>query len=62
MDDYHLLLEQLKQGEIPSITVEKADFLEFRKVLVEREDFKHFRGAAYHHGVTIYIYTEEPSK
>lgn len=62
MADYNLLLEQLKQGEIPSITVEKKDFLEFRKVVVEREDFKHFRGTAYHHGITIYTYTEEPSK
>lgn len=62
MAEYGLLLEQLKQGEIESITVPKEDFLEMRKVLVEREDFKHFRGAAYHHGITIYTYTEEPSK
>lgn len=62
MADYELLLEQLKQGEISSITVPKEDFLEMRKVLVDREDFKHFRGAAYHHGLTIYTYTEEPSK
>ncbi|MGO1058025.1 hypothetical protein ACTL32_02715 [Planococcus sp. FY231025] len=62
MDDYNSMLEQLKQGEIPSITVQKEDFLEFRNILVKREDFKHFRGAAYHHGVTIYTYTEEPSK
>lgn len=62
MANYELLLEQLKQGEISSITVPKEDFLEMRKVLVEREDFKHFRGAAYHHGITIYTYTEEPSK
>lgn len=62
MANYELLLEQLKQGEISSISVPKEDFLEMRKVLVEREDFKHFRGAAYHHGITIYTYTEEPSK
>lgn len=62
MVNYELLLEQLKQGEISSITVPKEDFLEMRKVLVEREDFKHFRGTAYHHGITKYTYTEEPSK
>jgi hypothetical protein len=62
MVDYSSMLEQLKQGEIPSITVPKEDFLDFRNVLVQREDFKHFRGAAYHHGITIYTYTEEPSK
>ncbi len=62
MTDYTELLDQLKSGEIESLTIQKQDFLEFRKVLVERTDFKHYRGVAYHHGVTIYSYTEEPSK
>lgn len=62
MTDYNEQLEQLKQGEISSLTIEKEDFLDFRKVLIAREDFKHFRGAAYHYGVTIYTYTDEPSK
>ncbi|ALS78116.1 MULTISPECIES: hypothetical protein [Planococcus] len=62
MTDYNEQLEALKNGEIESITIEKEDFLEFRKVLIEREDFKHFKGTAYHHGTTSYIYTEEPSK
>ncbi len=62
MTDYTELLDQLKSGEIESLTIKKENFLEFRKVLVEREDFKHFRGVAYHHGVTIYTFTEEPSK
>lgn len=62
MTNYEEMLEQLKNGELESIKIEKEDFLEFRKVLIERPDFKHFRGAAYHHGITIYTYTEEPSK
>lgn len=62
MTDYNEQLEALKNGEIESIAIEKEDFLEFRKVLIVREDFKHFKGTAYHHGTTIYIYTEEPSK
>ncbi|MGK7378572.1 hypothetical protein ACSFXN_12095 [Planococcus sp. 1R117A] len=62
MANYDELLEQLKQGEISSLQIEKEDFLEFRENLLKREDFKHFRGAAFHHGLTIYTYTEEPSK
>lgn len=62
MTDYNELLDRLKTGEIESITVEKAEFLAFRTVLIAREDFKHFRGEAFHHGKTIYKYTEEPSK
>lgn len=62
MTDYNELLDRLKSGEIPSITIEKEDFLSFRSVLIEREDFKHFRGEAFHHGTTIYKYTDEASK
>lgn len=62
MTDYNEVLDQLKAGEIDSITVEKDDFLDFRSVLIEREDFRHFRGEAYHHGKTIYKYTEEAGK
>ena len=62
MTDYNELLNRLKTGEIESLTVEKDEFLSFRTVLIVREDFKHFRGEAFHHGKTIYKYTEEPSK
>lgn len=62
MTDYNELLEKLKSGELSSITIEKEDFLDFRSRLIQREDFKHFRGAAFHHGTTVYTYTEEPSK
>lgn len=62
MTDYNELLDRLKSGEIESITVEKEDFLNFRTILIARQDFKHFRGEAFHHGKTIYKYTQEPSK
>lgn len=62
MTDYNELLDRLKSGEIESLTVEKEDFLDFRTVLIAREDFKHFRGEAFHLGKTIYRYTQEPSK
>lgn len=62
MTDYNELLDRLKMGEISSITVDRSDFLDFRTVLIAREDFKHFRGEAFHNGKTIYKYTQEPSK
>ncbi|MDN7241427.1 hypothetical protein QWY14_06460 [Planococcus sp. N028] len=62
MTDYNKMLDQLKAGEIASITIQKEDFLDFRSILIGRPDFKHFRGAAFHHGTTIYTYTEDPSK
>ena len=62
MTDYNQQLENLKDGKIESITIEKENFLDFRTVLIAREDFKHFRGTAYHHGTTVYTYTEESSK
>ncbi|ANU10389.1 hypothetical protein A1A1_15293 [Planococcus antarcticus DSM 14505] len=62
MIDYNQQLEELKKREIESITIEKENFLDFRNILIAREDFKHFRGTAHHHGKTVYTYTEEPSK
>lgn len=52
-------LEQLKNGEIEKCFVSKENFLEFRNVLVKREDFKHFRGVAEHGGSVIYTYIQE---
>ncbi|WP_096154906.1 MULTISPECIES: hypothetical protein [Bacillus] len=52
------ILDKLKNGELNEYTVTNDVFMEFRKVLVAREDFKHFRGIAKHNGVVIYKYTE----
>ncbi|WP_110111676.1 hypothetical protein [Bacillus sp. CGMCC 1.16541] len=54
------LVNQLKDGEIKEFRVSKDDFLEFRKTLVQREDFKHFRGIAQRGGDVIYRYLETP--
>lgn len=59
MNTYEQQLEQLKEGNISSITVEKENFLEFRKELIQREDFKHFRGIAKQGGIVIYTYERE---
>jgi hypothetical protein len=59
MNTYEQQLEQLKEGGISSITVEKENFLEFRKELIQREDFKHFRGIAKQGGIVIYTYEKD---
>jgi hypothetical protein len=59
MNTYEQQLEQLKEGYFSSITVEKENFLEFRKELIQREDFKHFRGIAMQGGIVIYTYEKE---
>lgn len=56
MNTYKQQLEDLKEGNITSITIEKEKFLEFREVLILREDFKHFRGIAKQGGIVIYTY------
>ena len=56
MNTHKQQLEDLKEGNITSITIEKEKFLEFREVLILREDFKHFRGIAKQGGIVIYTY------
>ena len=56
MNTYKQQLEDLKEGNITSITIQKENFLEFREVLIVREDFKHFRGIAKQGGIVIYTY------
>lgn len=50
------VLDQLKNGEIREHYVNKEDFLDFRRILVKREDFKHFQGIARRGGDTLYRY------
>ncbi|MDQ0214836.1 hypothetical protein J2S13_001233 [Oikeobacillus pervagus] len=59
MDSFNELMDQLKNGEIEKIYVKKEDFLTFRRLLVAREDFKHFRGIADRGGNVEYEYLEE---
>ncbi|WP_203362147.1 hypothetical protein [Bacillus sp. REN10] len=54
------LLDQLKNGEIEHFHISKDQFLIFQSVLVNREDFKHFRGVAQRGGAVIYYYLKEP--
>jgi hypothetical protein len=56
----HELLDKLRDGELHEYHVGKEQFLTFRKTLVDREDFKHFRGIAQQGGSIIYRYLKEP--
>ncbi|MFJ7735851.1 hypothetical protein ACIQ2D_05855 [Lysinibacillus sp. NPDC097287] len=60
MTNYEEMLQQLKEGEIESIEIDKDQFYEFREVLVRHPLFKHFRGDAKQNGRVIYTYLEVP--
>ncbi|WP_075617373.1 hypothetical protein [Paenisporosarcina indica] len=59
MSNYDQQLNELRVGTRTSLTIEKEDFLSFREVLVQMEDFKHFRGVAKQGGILIYTYEKE---
>ncbi|MFS0861836.1 hypothetical protein [Fredinandcohnia sp. 179-A 10B2 NHS] len=50
------ILNKLRDGELNEYLVKNDQFLEFRSVLVKREDFKHFQGTALHGGDVKYRY------
>ena len=51
-------LSDLRERKVKEVLVLKEDFLDFRNVLIEQEDFKHFRGEAKHKGNIVYTYLE----
>ncbi len=54
------VIDKLANREMGRVRITKEEFLAFREVLVNRDDFKHFRGNAQHlNGVIIYTYLEE---
>ena len=53
------MLESLKNREVEEIFVAKQDFMDFRELLVKREDFKHIRGIAQRGGDVIFRYMDE---
>lgn len=53
------MLESLKNNEVEEIFVAKQDFMDFRELLVKREDFKHIRGIAQRGGDVIFRYMDE---
>ncbi|KKK34382.1 hypothetical protein WQ57_22785 [Mesobacillus campisalis] len=59
-EEISMIFDSLKNGEIEEFLVAKQEFLRFREVLVQRRDFKHFRGIAQRGGDVLYTYTESP--
>ncbi|MEK5496891.1 hypothetical protein [Bacillus sp. FSL M8-0077] len=61
MTEEHIntILESLRNGTEKQATIQKGDFLTFRSVLVNQDDFKHFRGIAKHGGGVIFEYLKE---
>ena len=59
MTNYDQQLNELKEGIRSSFSIEKEEFLAFREVLIQREEFKHFRGIAKQGGKVIYTYVTE---
>ena len=53
------VLDQLKNGEIREHYVNKDDFLDFRRILVKREDFKYYQGIARRGGDVLYRYLDQ---
>ncbi|MEH7098232.1 hypothetical protein [Neobacillus vireti] len=54
------ILDKLMNGELSEYYVSKQEFMDFRKVLVRRKDFKHFRGIGQRGGDVLYQYLKEP--
>lgn len=52
------ILEMLKNRQLSEYYIKKDDFLVFRKELVKRDDFKHFRGIAQRGGDVLYQYLD----
>lgn len=60
MEKYEEMLQQLVDGKMEKIEIEKEQFYEFREVLIRHPLFKHFRGDAKQNGRVIYTYMEVP--
>ena len=60
MEKYKLMLNQLRNGEVRSIEMNKAEYWHFREVLVKDTQFKHFRGEAKQGGNIVFTFSEVP--
>lgn len=60
MADYKEMLDQLRNGEVKSIFINKAEFLQFRELLVKDAQFKNFRGDANQGGDVVFTFLETP--
>ncbi|MBS4207807.1 hypothetical protein [Bacillus sp. FJAT-50079] len=60
MNDIENMIDELRSGKVKQVEITKEDFLQFRSVLVQQEDFKQFHGIAKHGGNVVYEYLSQP--
>lgn len=60
MEKYKLMIDQLRNGKVNSIEINKAEYLQFREVLVKDAQFKHFRGEAKQGGNIVFTFFDVP--
>lgn len=60
MTDYKEMLNQLRNGEVTSISIKKDEFLQFRELLIKDVDFKNFRGDAKQGGDVVFTFLQTP--
>ncbi|WP_442916935.1 hypothetical protein [Lysinibacillus sp. 54212] len=60
MNNFELLINQLRNGEIKSVDIKKSDFLSFREILIKDDEFKHFRGEAKQGGNIVFTFLQNP--
>lgn len=60
MSHYLQHLNQLRNKEVASITISKAEYLQFREQLIKDPQFKHFRGEAKQGGDVVFTFLDEP--
>lgn len=57
-EEYLEQMNQLRNGSIEQLEIDKENFLIFRSALIEQDDFKQFIGKAGHGGKTVYSYQD----
>lgn len=55
-EELQMMMDQLVQGQVDDIKIEKNDFMVFREIWINHEKKDQIIGEAMHNGVVIYRY------
>ncbi|SDQ51547.1 hypothetical protein LHA31_03115 [Carnobacterium viridans] len=55
-EELQMMMDQLVQGQVDDIKIEKNDFMIFREIWINHEKKDQIIGEALHNGVIIYRY------
>lgn len=55
-EELQMMMDQLVQGQVDDIKIEKNDFMIFREIWINHEKKDQIIGEALHNGVVIYRY------